>query len=258
MLLRADDGGVIAIGQPSHAWLSGQLARAWGNETFSAPDPREEVCLAAEQHDVGMAPWELSPTHDPETGLPHSFMAMPLALHLEQWRAGPRSLLPQSRYAALLACMHGIRLYARRDLQQMPREEREQVRTFLAEQERFQEDLVSSLRGEPRTAGLVEAERLSRNSQLIWTWDFLSLALCLDWAPCAAHEVPTKGGAVDVELTAPGAGEQVQVMPWPFSAEKVKVHCEGKRLKPRYESVEVLRRALARAPYETLEFDLVP
>lgn len=27
----------------------------WGNEDFPAPDPYEEVCLSAEQHDVGMA-----------------------------------------------------------------------------------------------------------------------------------------------------------------------------------------------------------
>src|SRR5579875_260000 len=29
MLVREDDGGVLAIGQPAHAWLAGQLARAW-------------------------------------------------------------------------------------------------------------------------------------------------------------------------------------------------------------------------------------
>ena len=31
MLLREDGGAVLAIGQTSHAWISGQLARAWGN-----------------------------------------------------------------------------------------------------------------------------------------------------------------------------------------------------------------------------------
>jgi hypothetical protein len=53
--LGEEGDAVIVIGQASRAWISGQLARAWGNERFAALEPREEVCLAAEQHDVGMA-----------------------------------------------------------------------------------------------------------------------------------------------------------------------------------------------------------
>ena len=53
MLFREDPDGVIAIPQPSHAWLSGQMVRAWGNEVFARPAPYEDVCLGAEQHDVG-------------------------------------------------------------------------------------------------------------------------------------------------------------------------------------------------------------
>ena len=82
MVLREDDRGVLAIGQASHAWISGQLARAWGNERFGEIEPREEVCLAAEQHDVGMAAWDLEPTRNPATGLPHSFIEMPIATHI--------------------------------------------------------------------------------------------------------------------------------------------------------------------------------
>ena len=71
MLIRPEpDGTFLAIGQASHAWLSGQLARAWGNERFGAVEPWEEVCLAAEQHDIGMAQWERAPTLNPDTGLP--------------------------------------------------------------------------------------------------------------------------------------------------------------------------------------------
>jgi hypothetical protein len=53
MLLRKDGLDLIAIPQPGHAWLSGQMARAWGNEHFAAPMPYNEVCLAAGQHDIG-------------------------------------------------------------------------------------------------------------------------------------------------------------------------------------------------------------
>ena len=62
MLLRKDDLDVIAIPQPSHAWLYGQMARPWGNEHFTAPTPYDEVCLAAGQHDIGWLDWEMTPT----------------------------------------------------------------------------------------------------------------------------------------------------------------------------------------------------
>jgi hypothetical protein len=51
--VRVDDDGALAIGQLSHSWLSGQLARAWGNDRFIAPEPREEIVLGAQQHDIG-------------------------------------------------------------------------------------------------------------------------------------------------------------------------------------------------------------
>jgi hypothetical protein len=50
MLYREETQGRIAITQPAHAWLSGQLARAWGNECFGEVAPWEEVCLGASAH----------------------------------------------------------------------------------------------------------------------------------------------------------------------------------------------------------------
>jgi hypothetical protein len=51
-MLFQEEGGdaVVAIPQPGHAWLAGQLARAWGNDAFARrPAPLEEVGLGAEQ-----------------------------------------------------------------------------------------------------------------------------------------------------------------------------------------------------------------
>jgi hypothetical protein len=39
ILIRPEGDGVVAIGQASHAWLSGQLARGWGSGRFDAPEP---------------------------------------------------------------------------------------------------------------------------------------------------------------------------------------------------------------------------
>src|SRR5919112_1125479 len=107
MLLRPDGDEFLCIGQASHAWISGQMARAWA-EPF---EPYEDVCLAAEQHDVGMAEWDLEPSLNPETGLPMGFTEMPFAVHSELWLAAPKKLVTTSAYAAALVSLHGTRLY---------------------------------------------------------------------------------------------------------------------------------------------------
>ncbi len=250
MLLRADDDAVIAIGQASHAWLSGQLARAWGNERFGPVEPYEEVCLGAEQHDVGMVEWDLAPTLDHETGRPHSFLEMPLATHLELWSRAPSLMLPQSRYAALLVSLHGSGLYQQRDQSRMSTDDAASVRRYLAEQRDFKQRLIAEL-GEPPA-------RVERNRRLVATWDSLSLGLCLDWAPTPLTATPSVDDAIDLHLAPlPGAPGRLRLDPWPFAAPSVRVHCEGRRLEGRFTDEEEMRAALAQAPWVTVRFELV-
>jgi Protein of unknown function (DUF3891) len=217
MLLRPDGDAVIAIGQPAHAWLSGQLARAWA-EPF---EPWEEVCLAAEQHDVGMAAWEGRPTLNPDTGLPRSFMQLTLDEHLEIWWSAAPLVVPQSRYAALLVSMHGTALYERRN------RDDERVRGFLDGQAELQARLLETLRADPFTAPFATDEVVRRNQQLVWRWDSLSLGLLLDW---------------DLDLE-----------PWPFRGDPLSLRCEGRRLEGRFDDEETMREALADAPWVTLD-----
>lgn len=253
MLLRKDDRGVLAIGQPSHAWISGQLARAWGNDRFGAVEPYDEVCLAAEQHDVGWAARDLEPLYNPDTGLPRSFMEMPVEIHLGLFTDGPQSLVSQSRYAALLVSTHGWRLYARRDLARVSPHDAEAIRSFLAAQRRFQGELTDLLRADPATAASARDDLLERNSLLIWTWDYISLALCLNWPPVTAKGAPTTTGEVDLDLAPGSAPDRMVVEPWPFAAPALRVRCEGRRLERRYDSEEQLSSAFSEAPWETLE-----
>src|SRR5450755_778270 len=171
MVLRRDGAGVLAVGQAAHAWVCGPLARSWGSERFGAVVPLDEVALGAEQHDVGMAQWDLHPARNPETGLPLSFIEMPLADNLALWWAGPSRLITQSRYAALLAAMHGRRLYERRDLATAPAEEADLVRAFLEHSHGLEARLREDLRADPATAPGATDELIARNSQLVWTWD---------------------------------------------------------------------------------------
>jgi len=259
MVVREEGEAIVAVGQPSHAWVSGQLARAWGNERFGAVSPWEEVCLAAEQHDVGMSAWDLEPELNPATGRPRSFMEMRLESHLELWSNAPHRLRAKSRYAALLVSMHGTALYERRDLAPLAPDDARAVRSFLERSRRDQEELIAELRADPATATDAEPEALARNGRLVWTWDSLSLALLLDWPPHETDEVPTAGDPVSLVVNeVEGAPGRLSLEPWPFASQSVAVHCEGRRLEGRFDDEQAMRAALARAPWVTLRYELVP
>ena len=229
MLLREDGDAVVCIGQPAHAWLSGQLARAWALEEV---EPWEEVCLAAEQHDVGMAGWDAAPELNPETGRPFHFTELPLATHLRLWTAAPHRLVAQSRYAALLVSMHGTALYEMRDLSRLSEPEAGGVRAYLDEQRDLQ----------ARWGAGLDAGQVRRNQRLVWIWDFLSLGLCLGW----------EGRSLEgVEL---GAGT---ISPWPFRERSVVLRTEGRRLEGRFDDEASMRAALDAAPWVELRFELV-
>jgi uncharacterized protein DUF3891 len=186
VLLVDHPDGKVAVAQPAHAWISGQLARAWRDV-----HPREEVCLAAEQHDIPWIGWERKPAYDPETGYPYTFMSLDMPTKLSMWETGPDALLAQSRYAALLVSMHGSRLY--KDL----------------DRGAFERTVRATLDA--------SGDEIDRNHRLVWMWDSMSLALLLGWRPWATDD--------GIRLEADG-----RVAPWPFEGESLTVRCEGRLL----------------------------
>ena len=160
--------------------------------------------------------------------------------------------------------MHGWRLYKRRELDKLPPDDADAVRGFLTEQHAFQQQLLAWLRDDPATASFASDQLVARNSQLIWTWDYLSLAICLDWAPCSVGEVPTAAAEAELRLSViepdgrpPGASARLLTLdPWPFSVSSVEFHCDGRLLDRAFESEEELRLGLAQAPWETVSFEL--
>jgi hypothetical protein len=222
MLVREQPNGeALVIGQASHAWVSGQIAEAWADEIPF----REHLELAATQHDVGMAEWDRDPTTDPETGFPTSFMRMPLETHLELWTAAPHKLVTQSHIAALAVSLHGTKLYERRDPSRLTAEQAAAVKAYLAAQRALQHRLGHD-------------EHHAEIQRLMFTWDWLSLGLCLGWAPADF------GGELHLDADT--------VTPWPFTDDHVTFVCEARRLKrgqhPRDAEPFDLRFALTRAP----------
>lgn len=260
MLYRDDPRGSIGITQPAHAWVSGQLARAWGNAAFGTFTPRDELILAAEQHDVGMAAWEAAPTLNPRTGRAYSFLELPEPLHSQIFVAGARLLATQNRYAALLTSRHFTRLAGRHDIANDPPATAQAVTAYLASEPAWQERLLAGLRDDPRYAPHVAAAVLDRNSRLLAAWDWLSLLLLMGLrGPATVPAVPTAAGVVTLGLTPDVADATlVTIAPWPFATATVTLVCEGRRPGTGYADDEALRAALTAAPWMTLHLTLRP
>jgi hypothetical protein len=232
MLVYEEGDGVVCIGQAAHSWVSGQLMRLWGNGRFDPPEPLAEVCLGAEQHDIGMAEWDRRPELNAETGWPLSFLELPAATHIALWTDAPDRILSQSPYAALLVSMHGRALFEKR--RQTP-----EIRRYVEAQIALQNDLLERIGESP--------ERARRNQQLVWTVDFLALVgLIPEWAPQVQE-------GHDHSLTIDVAGPRtVTVDPWPFKPDRIEIAYPGRRLTEPSATEQELHARLARARWENV------
>jgi hypothetical protein len=250
MLLRQDGDAVIAIPQPSHAWLSGQMARAWGNDAFDRPQPFAEVCLAAELHDIGWFAWELAPTLDHGSGRPQTFPQLPPTVHVELWREGVARARLFGRYPALLVSRHADTIYDRFfDFTKATPENASAVTKFLDEQHALQAALQQSLAQDPLHGAEASPERVETNRLLVAALDWMSLQIC--WGVSEATripQVPSRGqDRLDLRLEPGLEPHEIIVAPWPFGVDRLEVRAEGKRLDETCPTNEALRAALAMA-----------
>jgi Protein of unknown function (DUF3891) len=249
VILRPDgDGGsVVAIGQASHAWLSGQLARAWGNDEFAAPAPFEELVLGALQHDVGMAEWDRAPERNPDTGLPRQFYELDRRTHLKLWTDAPGHVVTQSRYAALLVSLHGTGLYERFPPRTDDPEILAAVDTYMNGQRALQDELTRQLG--------VGADEVLRNQALLAVLDDLSLAICRGQRePHTTPPAPTTAtgdGTPQRQLVLFATGPEPDTYildPWPFAERTLRVVAEGRVLSGPAPDRAALQTALDSAP----------
>jgi hypothetical protein len=217
------------------------LADAWAGPF----EPRDEVRLAALQHDVGMAAWDAAPVLDPETGLPYSFTSMPRAMHVELWSRAARLVVAQSPYAALLVSKHGTGLYDRF----VPEQERaaEPARGYLERERAWQEGMVASVGADPA--------QVERNAALLRCWDWLSLFVCT----ASSGDGSFADGDLSCAAHMPGGdAAQVTISPWPFTAPALEAEIDGRLLRAPVATQDELDRALHAAPIERLRVALQP
>lgn len=239
--------------QPHHADLSGALARAWGNETLTAPRPHASVAHAALRHDDGWAVWERSPGRD-ASGAPRSFLDVQVPLHLDFYRACIASVTDDDPYAGLLVSMHGAGIYRGRYGVQpaltlsLAEDFKAMVDAFVVEQEDAYPARIAEL-------GVSDDERWV-NYKFLQLFDRLSLYFCLkDLEHGEAFEIdhiPADYAGSEVVLRIEPLGPwHVRLDPFPFAGDRAEFTLE-RRVVPKREwgSDEEFRASFLAIPTE--------
>jgi hypothetical protein len=220
MLFRTEPSGVFAISQPAHAWISGQILRAW-DEAFSEP-----LLLAAEQHDIGWLDWETAPSFNPETGRPHLFREIGAAVHSPMWRQGvDRALGAWGAHVALLVSRHGGVIYRRyTDRHRIGEADAAAAQAYLETQAPIEAEWAKML-------GL-DSAALRKETMLVALVDTLSLALCGELKTPIELQAPNASGETEtLRVTErPGHPFDFAVSPWPFKKEVLTVEGEARPL----------------------------
>jgi hypothetical protein len=249
------DGSWLAVSQPMHALVSGQMLRAWGADGFALPDPFEDVAVAAAQHDCGWMGWEAAPTLDPATGRPHGFRAVGARLHAPMWAEGVRRATASwGPWVGLLVSRHGTRIYsAYQDRHRMDSRDVDAAEAYQRDQAVIRRELLALVGG-------TEAQ-LEAGAALVAVTDALSLAACggiatLGWSGLA----PLAGGTETVPLALEEGDGIMTVDPWPFAAKEVRLSWTARRFAPgtSWTDEGAMRADLARAETVRMTARLLP
>ena len=257
MLHRPQDGEIVLISQPAHAWISGQLAIAWGNPELGLAPTSLELQIAAEQHDIAWLDWEQRPTLNSQSGLPRAFNEMPTLEHLELWSTAMPRALAYGRIPALLISMHGTYLYRRfHDFERDTSREAARAKDFLQIEEEKQKDLLRKI----RASRDISQSAIHEMRELLSIWDAMSLAICMGIdEPRSFRDVPGSNGRIEIRFSPDDRRVgQLAVDPWPFASDRLEVGCEGRRLTGTFDDEQTMRQAIADAESVTLRFSLVP
>ena len=266
MIIQEQGDQLVLIRQTDHAVLSGFLAREWGNEQFTRPEPFASFCLAAAEHDNGWREWELLPGLDLKTRLPYSFTSIPTEEHIALYQRGIERLIKIDHYAGLLVSMHCAELYDRTratlpgfSALYVKANESQLANEFVQRLRLQQLRLKVDLHANPATKNFADEKTLQANYQRLEALDRLSLYFCLaplDVAIIDQVPLDDAGGETDWDLR-PAGGNLVTLAPYPFRRDPLDFSIMARRIPKRVYGDDLeLQKTLARAPYFARKFTL--
>lgn len=223
---------------PDHARLAAAFAEHWGNEKFMSPEPRGRVLMGIAVHDNGWAARDASP-QTTRQGKPSAFSAelvgkysafeeIDLADYLAVRDRAVNLVAKQDAYAAILVSMHTYNLLTERaDRSTIAPKDLPLLDAFLAEQQRFQEELLARIQDDPSLAHEEKSPvRIEDHFRLLQATDNLSLLSCVDYPKPATllHPLPLRdGGAARVDVQ-PLGSRSFRLSPYPLDDSPLTIH----------------------------------
>lgn len=257
MIRREESETTWLIHQAAHAFIAGQIAEHWvGALSYT---PREELLIAAYNHDAGWAAFEQQPRVNAQ-GWPRTFTEMDLDDHFTIWEHSIRAVFAQNRYAGLLTSLHCTALYDQRlRFLADPPDARKRIQHFLDTWRDWQKTLTAALAPHPRYGLAVEEARRTENLRLLQVWDYLSLLLCM--SPVheqALEDVPMANGERHVLTIAANGPRGIAIDPYPLD-QPLTLWIDARQvIGGPFASDPALQQALESLPYKPLVFEITP
>ena len=218
MLFRNEASGVLAISQPAHAWISGQLCAPGTSGSASRCYWRRSSMTSR------WLDWETAPSFDAETGRPHIFRAIGAAEHAPMWARGVRAPMPPwGAHVALLISLHGGVIYRRyTDRHRISAADAAAAQNYLDTQGPIEAAWAQAL-------GLDDDE-VERQRSLVAFADALSLALCGDLkTPLKLEARRRSGDRTQMQPRGvPGRAFEFVLDPWPFAVDPLVLEGEAR------------------------------
>jgi len=260
------------ITHPDHARLAGEFARAWGNERFRKPEPRDRVLYGIATHDDGWATRDAHPAVTREgkpsafstelVGKYSAFEEIDLAEYLAVRERAVRMIAERDPYAGLLIAKHTYNLLtAHADRTTIRAEQLPLLDAFLESQRAYQRGLTERIAAdETLTEREKDAETIEEHFRLLQACDNLSLLTCVDFDRPAdlLHPLPLNDGGVAEVRVEPIGVRKFRLDPWPFAEPKLEFSFPARHVAgDSFADSADLERAFSRASAEQLKVTLV-
>lgn len=226
MIRREENNNWLLITQHEHAGLAGEIMEYWGNEMFSAPEPRDEVLFAINEHDAGWRQWDASPKLYAPSGLPANFSEIETQDQSVIWKRCFRDHAAEHPYASVLIALHFAK-FNQHNLDRDPSDKN--AGTLKTELVKFIKDKAGV---ELNGFSLEDmSSDIKVNLKLLQIGDIVSLSLCHGWKSIEIKDAPVDylGNCRTLKMES-GDGLNYTLEPYPFGEPKLNFSILSRRL----------------------------
>jgi hypothetical protein len=234
----------LAVMMHEHTALSGQFARAFGNERFEPVSPEALVVYVVSHHDAGWADFDRDPVTDETSGLPYNLVETPAQYITVTSRRSPDFNQRHHPYCGLLSSMHSWGLYNGRYglsnlvlIDRIPPKDLPLAQRMLDGEIDRQNRLKAELAKDPETAQWIEERHLFQNYKQFQFFDLLALYFNRTHPSGRGEQefghVPLDArndAAVTIRPREPGV---YALSPYPFAADGAEFAFAGRLIEPR-------------------------